>query len=189
MPAWLATPFLWLVLLYRRVRYGYTFRRIALTQGKYAIVDVKDYEPLVRYKWHAKKTPHTMYAVRSEWTGTKKVDICMHRQIMQVNGRIFVDHVNHNGLDNRRANLRPATVTHSARNRRKLQRGCFSSNYKGVFRPVGRKHWRASITVSDRRIFLGTFSDEKEAAKAYDAAARKYHGEFACVNFPERSRP
>lgn len=95
---------------------------------------------------------------------------------------MFHDHINHNGLDNRKANLRPATRAQNSYNRKKYANNSYSK-YKGVsFKKKGQK-WSAQISINNKMKFLGYFHREKDAAKAYDAAARKLHGEFASLNF------
>jgi hypothetical protein len=153
-----------------------------LTQGFFAIVDPEDYDRLAKFKWHVCKSSHTFYARRKvAHKKNKKTIIYMHRQIIKVPAGFVADHINHNGLDNRKANLRPATRAQNIRHSKKT-RNKFQSNYKGLFhRRDGM--WRALITVNGRRIYLGCYKDETEAAKAYDEAAKKYHGEFANLNF------
>lgn len=167
------------MLRYRRLRYGYPFRRIRLTQGRFAIVDPEDYEALSRHKWCAAKDGNTYYAVRSQ----AYKQIRMHREILKVGGGLVCDHINHDGLDNRKANVRICTRQQNSRNRR-AQEGT-TSRYKGVDWNKRLQKWRARIYLNGRARFLGYFSSEIEAAKAYDRAARKYHGEFASLNFPE----
>jgi len=173
------------MLLFRWVRYGYAFRRIALTRGKYAIVDVKDYGWLSKYNWFALKGWRTFYAYR--WVrpvkGGKQRHVAMHRAIMGAVKGELVDHINHNGLDNRRANLRKATRAQNAQNRRK-SRVNSKSKYKGLCWRKWTGKWSVQIQVDCENTYIGTFTDELEAAKAYDDAARKYHGEFASLNFP-----
>jgi hypothetical protein len=106
-PDRLLSPFVALVLFYRRIRYGYPFRRIPLTQGKYAILDPEDYERLSKHKWHANKSKNTFYAVRRIHIGKNKwKHIKMHREILDPPDHLYVDHINHKGFDNRKANLR-----------------------------------------------------------------------------------
>ncbi len=167
-----------LVLRHRKKHYGFAFRRIKLTQGKYAIVDPEDYEKLIGYNWFAVKDLHTFYAQRNENGKTIK----MHRQIMNPPPGRFVDHENHEGLDNRKANLRIATPAENSRNRKK-QSSKSSSRYKGVYLAKETKKWRAAIYHNNECIHLGYFENEEDAAKAYDQAARLYHGEFASLNF------
>jgi hypothetical protein len=109
----------------------------------------------------------------------------MHHQVIAIPPGMFCDHINHNGLDNRKANLRPATHTQNVWNRRKFKPHS-RSKYKGVDKANDMKRWRARIRVNGKRIYLGSFKTELAAAKAYDQAARKYHGDFAAVNFPEK---
>ena len=184
-PGWLEKPGVFVVLLYRRLRYGYPFRRIPLTQNKYAIVDPEDYERLSKYKWYAAKGHHTFYAVRGKWSKIqrKRVELRMHRVITNAPDHLYVDHVNHNGLDNRKANLRLATHAQSVRNREKFTRPA-TSRYKGISWHSSTQKWCACIQTNNTKIHLGSFDSEIEAAKTYDKAARKLHGAFAALNFP-----
>jgi len=184
-PGRLEKPLLFVVLLYRRIRYGYPFRRIPLTRGKFAVVDPEDYPRLVRYKWYAHKSPHTFYAVRSLTNGKKlpRKNSYMHHLVIDIPPGLFCDHINHNGLDNRKANLRLATLAQNIRHRRKFKIPS-RSGYKGVDWVARQRKWRARITINRRRIYLGSFKNQIQAAEAYDKAAEKYHGRFAVLNFP-----
>lgn len=105
----------------------------------------------------------------------------MHRVIMgDVEGK-FVDHINHNGLDNRKANLRFATAQQNTWNKRK-QKGNYSSQYKGVHWVKSEKNWRALITCNKKMIYIGRFDDETAAAMAYDEKAKELFGEYASLN-------
>ena len=120
-PARLAPLLVRTALLYRRLRFGYPFRKIPLTKGKYAIVDPADYNRLSKYNWHAVIAPNTCYAARSQTcpsTG-RTTRIPMHRSIIPIPNNMLCDHINHVGLDNRTANLRPATAAQNAWNRKK----------------------------------------------------------------------
>jgi hypothetical protein len=205
LPSWLVWPVLAPVLLWRRLRYGCAFRRIALTQGRFALIDQRDYQHLSKYKWRLCRTKgkNALYAERSiRLPGGKYSRILMHRQIMekvllasstqnsnlktqnyhryQSDGYV-IDHINGSGLDNRRANLRLATVAQNAWNSKKRNP---RSGYKGVFFAADKGLWRAAIVCHGRRIHLGYFKDKIAAAKTYDAAAMKYYKEFARPNFP-----
>ena len=172
-------------LLYRRIRYGYPFRRIRLTQGKYAIVDPDDYERLSKHKWHAFKSKNTFYAERAVSVGKvrRRVIIKMHREVVKVPDGMFVDHKNHNGLDNRKANLRLVTSAENNRNRQKFQKTRCSSRFKGVSWNRSKEKWSARINFDGIQKNIGYFDNEIDAAKAYDSAAKKFHGDFAVLNF------
>jgi len=173
-----------LVLLYRRLRYGYPFRKIPLTQGEFAIVDPEDYPHLAKYRWHLAKSPSGSYAAR--WHHPKhskqRKKIWMHRQVISVPRGMVCDHKNRNGLDNRRANLRPATISQNLSNRAK-RRTKTRSKYKGLEWDRIQRKWKARIQINSRKIYLGSFASQIDAAKSYDKAARKYHKEFAVLNF------
>ncbi len=173
-----------LVLLYRRIRYGYSFRRIPLTKGKFAIVDPDDYGRLSKYKWHVTKNTNTFYAKRNPRVGrkVKAPSIYMHRQIINVPAGFVIDHINHNGLDNRKTNLRLATRAQNNRHTKKPKNKCHS-NYKGLYWHRRDRVWHVRITANGITRHVGYFKDEIEAAKAYDRAAKKYHGRFAALNF------
>lgn len=159
---------------------------IPLTQGKFAMVDDEDYEFLSQFKWCAQKGGLTWYAVRriALSVGVYK-NITMHQFMTGLDG---VDHRNNCGLDNQRGNLRPCTHSNNLRNKVKTK-SATSSRYKGVSWHKGARKWSAGINPEPRtnRLHLGLFVEEIAAAKAYDDAARKYFGEFACTNFPSNA--
>lgn len=150
--------------------------------GLSALVDDEDFEELSAFKWRpqpSKRKSEQYRAVRSGKGG--RGVILMHRQIMRAPDGVLVDHANGNPLDNRHANLRFCTFAQNAQNRRRVVPGS-SSRFKGVTWHKQRGRWQAAIKVDKRFIFLGLFTDEQEAADAYDRAAVKHHGEFACTN-------
>ena len=151
---------------------------IALTQGKYAIVDKDDYEKLSKLKWHAHYR-YGWYARTGICTADgKRTTAFMHRQLLSTDADI--DHQNRNGLDNRRRNLRPCNKTQNMANRPK--RAGTSSRFKGVFWWKRDKNWRARIQCNGHVENLGYYESEVNAALAYNYAARQYFGEFACLN-------
>lgn len=158
--------------------------KIPLTQGKFALIDDEDWPAISGYKWHAAKFPHTFYAKSNIPIGDGKgTTIRMHSIILCPNTGQQVDHINHNGLDNRRNNLRLCTNQQNQGNRRKWKPK--SSLYKGVFWDKQKNKFRASIRRNMKLKHLGCFHDEIEAAKAYDIEALKHFGEFALINFKE----
>lgn len=150
-------------------------RTIELVNGRgVVLVDAGDYESLSRHRWQMMHG----YAGRK----VKGATVLMHREILGLTDRATkVDHKNHNGLDNRRSNLRPCSHSENMRNSR-IRRNKIHSRYKGVSRYKSTGRWVAFL----RGRYLGSFSSEIEAARTYDAAAIEQYGEFAHPNFPER---
>jgi hypothetical protein len=161
-------------------------KRIELTQGKVALVDDEDYEWLSKWSWCYFKYPKasTGYASRTDRSGGKQRKVLMHREILHAGEGEIVDHRDMDGCNNVRSNLRLASKSQNNANRYRQKNTV--SRYKGLFRSGRKRPWGAQITVDGRRIRIGYFDTEEEAAMAYDAAARKYFGEFARLNFPDR---
>jgi hypothetical protein len=154
-------------------------KTIDVGEGQSVIVDEIDYERISKYKWCAR--------FFGDWIVAGQVDtkqVLIHRFILGVTDpRVEVDHKNHDRLDCRRDNLRIATRRQNAYNRRKaLNNRC---GYKGVSHPAASTKFKAGITADGKYCYLGLFETAVDAAKAYDAAAKILHGEFACLNFPE----
>jgi len=185
-PEWLDRIFAWPVLEYRRYRYGYQFRRVHLSEGKYAVVDQQDFYRLNNLDWIVKEDFDSIYAVRFfKEAGKHSKLTSMHRFICNPPADLFVDHRNCNGLDNRRDNLRPATHSQNSCNRPKRKNT--TSRFVGVHFSKKKNVWVAQIKHLGKTIWLGYFDDEIDAARAFDRAAIKYHGEFAKLNFPQDS--
>lgn len=161
-------------------------KEILLTQGKVALVDDADYERVNQHKWCANKIGNNWYAIRATGGRRKKKFIYMHRSITAVAPGMYVDHRNHNGLDNRRENLRVCTNAQNTRSRGTGKNN--TSGYKGVCWRKDRKRWSAKIKVNYVTIALGCFGSPEEAAKAYDEAARFHFGEYALTNFQIKTR-
>jgi hypothetical protein len=160
-------------------------KRIYLDETRYTTVDEIDYEYLETYTWRY----HSGYVEKSNYKITKLfTKTLMHRMIMEnvldrkLNRYEFVDHINHDTLDNRRENLRIANIKTNGQNR--LIGYNNTSGYKGVHFVKRLNKWQSRIQVNNRRIHLGYFETPEMAAKAYDKAAIEHHGEFANLNFP-----
>jgi UDP-N-acetylglucosamine--N-acetylmuramyl-(pentapeptide) pyrophosphoryl-undecaprenol N-acetylglucosamine transferase len=155
-------------------------RTINLRNGRAVIVDAADYEWLSRYSWRA-TGGESGYAVAT----IKGKKVLMHRLILNAPPHLLVDHYNGNKQDNRRCNVRLCTRSQNSRNVRK-SRG--TSRFKGVWWDKRLRKWVASIRCRGKRIRLGVFTDEAEAARAYDRKAIELFGEFARLNFPQKIR-
>lgn len=159
----------------------FSLKEIKLTQGQVAIIDDEDYELISQYKWYAHRCGHTFYARTNK---TKKEKLSMHSLILAAQKGQEIDHINHNGLDNRRENLRFCTKQHNNANQIKT-RG--TSRFKGVYWNKTKKKWQAGIEFNSKGFYLGRFCSEEEAARAYDKKALELYGEFACLNFPNEA--
>jgi hypothetical protein len=152
-------------------------KEIPLTKGNVALVDDEDYAELSRYRWHF----GCGYAIRNSPTeNQKKKTVRMHTEILGKVDGLEVDHINGNGLDNRRENLRHATRAQNQHNQ--TQRVGASSRYKGVYWYKTTRKWSAQIAVNGHGKSIGYYTSERDAALAYNEAARKYFGEYARLN-------
>lgn len=155
---------------------------VKLTRGLVTIIDAEDLELVSRWKWYASRGNSTDYVQRTDRSNGIRRTVKLHRVILNATDEMHVDHINHNGLDNRKANLRLCSPNENLMNRRK-QNGC-SSKYKGVVkRQNGAKPWMAAVKANGKKYTL-SFATELEAAQWYDEKARELHGEFANLNFP-----
>jgi hypothetical protein len=156
----------------------YTQRVIPVTFRKFAVVEEADYYRLSKYRWYAAVGTNTFYAARKR----RGKRIFMHREIMRPGEDMVVDHIDRDGLNNCRSNLRLCTVGENCRNA--VGNAGAMSKYKGVGWHKRIKKWTATVQANKKSYHLGYFSDEIEAAKAYDARARQLHRQFAYLNFP-----
>ena len=156
-------------------------RYVPLTQGKFAIVDVADFARVSPFNWSVSVSGKRTYAYGHP--NGKKVS--MHRFLTKAPGGMVVDHIDHNGLNNRQSNLRVCTQHENLLNSRPRGK---SSRFKGVCWNRFRRRWVAHICFNGRNLFLGAFTDESEAARAYDRKAYALFGEYAYLNFPEEIR-
>lgn len=156
-------------------------REIPITRDRIAIVDDEDYERIASHSW-ALNPQGTGYAVRkgSKRRGEPRT-VQMHREVLGVEQGTIIDHINGNGLDNRKANLRIADTQRNAFNRWKPNIPC-TSQYKGVIARKKGPSWHARIKYRNKCIELGAFREEAYAAAAYNFAARVLFGTFRREN-------
>jgi hypothetical protein len=156
-------------------------KKIPLTKGKFTIVDDCDFDILNKHSWYY--SSHG-YAARSAVINGKKQIIYMHRQIMETQKGFYTDHKNLNRLDNTRGNLRVCTSMQSSGNigKRVYKNKKLSSRFKGVHWSKCAKKWVSQFCINGKRVSLGLYENEIDAAKAYNKAAIEKHGEFALVN-------
>jgi hypothetical protein len=140
---------------------GARVKEMPLTKGKVALVDDEDYIELSKYKWGLyTSSKNLFYATRHDGQKT----IAMHRAIMNTPAGMETDHINGNGLDNRKENLRIVTRRENQQNRH----GFKTSNYPGVSKVKNR--WTAHIHINKKQNYLGSFKDEEKAARRYRIA-------------------
>ncbi|MDD5010940.1 MAG: AP2 domain-containing protein [Phycisphaerae bacterium] len=213
-PNFLEKAIVYFLLRYRRRKYGTGFRKIKLyiankrVKNRCAVVSPKDYKKISQYRWQlVEEKDKPCYAVRLE--GRKMIS--MHREIMgaqllkaarnrtdpfdlvqqgalqAAQGKKIVHHKDGDGLNNTKENLQIVTVAENNRYCRKRGRGG-SSKYKGVSIHKRSGKWQASIKYDGVRKSLGSYESEEEAGRAYDEAAKIYHGQYAVLNFREEKQ-
>ena len=158
-------------------------KEIQLTRGETAIVDDGDFESLNKHKWSVQEGKYSLYAARREVIEGRSTYIAMHREIMGLSyGDVrLIDHINLNGLDNRRSNLRIADKSLNARNGRLRVNN--KSGYRGVSWSKRSGKWRAQISVSGHHREIGLYSSLEEAGIAYKQSCKKYLGNDLVLNF------
>lgn len=150
-------------------------QKIKLTKGKFAIVDDRDFSYLSQWKWYAGEGQGGCYAQRSSVNKNTKSGrsiILMHRVILCAGKGEYIDHQNHNTLDNTRQNLSKGSSRDNQRNQK-----LFSSNttgFQGLWYDKNRKRWRATIGVNNKDVFIGRYKDKEDAIKARKEAEIKY---------------
>ena len=152
-------------------------KTIPLGNGGEALVDDEDWASLSVFSWHRNDNG---YVVRGDKSSGRLTLVRMHRQILGAQKEQHVDHINGNRVDNRRSNLRFCTRTQNMWNAGKHAK-C-TSKFKGVYWLKATQKWRAKIKVGGKHLSLGCFTDEIEAARAYNAAAKEHFGEYARLN-------
>jgi hypothetical protein len=160
-------------------------KEVELSKGKVALVDDDSFDLVTGYTWHCShihgKDIH--YAKTNIRVGDRQKQIWMHRLILGCPSNKEVDHIDSNGLNNQKSNLRIATHQQNLFNQRKRSGG--TSQYKGVCWCKRSERWLAQLVINRKNKVLGYFDDEISAAVAYDTAAMFYFGEFARKNFSD----
>lgn len=147
------------------------------SKGKYFIIDTADLDLILLHTWHIDPAIRTEYVRSCIFNKLVK----LHRFLLNANEDWFVDHINNNGLDNRRINLRLCSMAQNVWN----SRANMDSKYKGVVKVKNNKRVIAKIGYKRDKIDLGWYNTPEEAALEYDLAAKILFGEFAYLNFPE----
>ena len=159
-------------------------------KGYKVLIDIEDLDKISKFRWRVKckreKNGETRYYVETANRIKKNYRHSLHRYIMDF-PRFMIDHANHNGLDNRKSNLRLCIKgTENNQNTFKCRKST-TSIYKGVSFITEYNCWRSCITVNKKYIHIGNFSNERIAALAYDIFANKFFKEFAWLNIPNAS--
>lgn len=155
-------------------------KEIVLISGTKTQVDDKDYIWLSQYSWQEFKHGNTSYAKRHTESGGKRKTVYMHRELMKPEIGEMVDHIDGNGLNNQRQNLRICTNSQNQFNSKKQSNN--TSGFKGVSWHKGNRKWKVAMVVRGKRISIGYFSEKEKAAAAYDEFAIRHHKEFARLN-------
>jgi hypothetical protein len=150
---------------------------IPLTQGLFTKVDDWNYDRLMEHKWYANRVASVFYAKRTEDINGKPVTIYMHREILGTPKGTGIDHKDHDGLNNLEENIRECNQSQNNMNKRPYGK----SKYLGVY--FDRQYIIAAIRLKGKKIHIGVFKTEEEAARAYDKKAKELFGEFANPNF------
>jgi len=151
---------------------------VPLKDGRVFFIDDEDANRVLKLKWHVNKNGYVMHKKRN----CKHIEtVYLHRFVLNLPAGVKVDHRDHNTFNNQKFNLRPATASSNGANRGKPW-GNYTSKFKGVSWFPRDARWHAQIRVKGKGIHLGYLDDEIEAARVYNAAAKKYFGEFASLN-------
>ena len=147
-------------------------------KGSHALIDKEDFEKVSKYRWIARQSKERVYVQHLFLKNGKWSVLHLHRIIMRAPKGMDVDHINGNGLDNRKRNLRICTRSQNLMNGKKKRK----NKYKGTSWDKRKKKWEAFIGYNHKKISLGYYKKAKEAGKAYNAGAKKIFGKFARLN-------
>lgn len=143
------------------------------------LVDDENYDLLKTFNWTIRSPKPGNYRIITKLNGK---EITIANMVMQTEN-IMYDHIDRNQFNNQKKNLRIVTYKQNAWNSNMLVNN--TSGYKGVCWNKRDKVWQAAIKTDGKIKYLGSFKDPIKAAKAYDKAAKEYHGEYGFLNFPE----
>ena len=152
---------------------------VTLTRGYEAVIDAADVLLVGGWNWFALVRPHTVYAYRTDCSSLKKRTVMLHRVIAGEPEALEVDHIDCDGLNNRRSNLRAATRAQNMHNMRTPKRN--TSGFKGVGFDRLSGQWRAYIKINGKQHHLGCFTTPEDAHEAYVTASDRLHGEFGRI--------
>jgi len=169
-------------------------KEIGLSKGYVALVDDEDFGWLSQWKWHVADYGSCVYAKHTVKNSSGFHSLWMHRLILEAPPNMQVDHIDGCGWNNQKKNLRLCTARENSYNKSSIKGS--SSDFVGIYlNKSSRKtnsevpspcNWRADISVGGKKIHLGYFKTEEEAAEARDIASLRLYGEFAKLNFPEK---
>ena len=144
--------------------------KIPCTKGKFAMVDVEDANDILSHKWFAQLNKRTWYAKTNVWDGMKFKTMAMHRMILKAKDGEICDHINGNGLDNTRKNLRIVTHRQNCQNLHVKK----TSQYPGVNWNKSTASWEAKVMIDGKHVYLGRYEKEYDAFSAYKSTLQKY---------------
>lgn len=151
---------------------------VPLTRGLFAIIDASMADNVAKYNWQAIKAPNTNYVSRVSVSKGIRTTISLHRFVMGFPDCKQVDHINGNGLDNRLSNLREASPSQNACNRKRHIKN--TSGYKGVSFKKSINRWQCDIKINGKRYYLGVYKTPEEAHSVREKALLDYHGDYGC---------
>ena len=153
-------------------------KKIPLTHNRFALIDDEDFEKVSQYKWRVIQNRY----VEGRKIGNGKEYIRLHRLVMNTPKNKDTDHIDCDGFNNQKVNLRICTTSQNLMRRRKLNPEKFTSRFKGVFWNTSHGKWEAKIGFNNKKIFIGRFKEELDAVRAYNERAVELFKEFALPN-------
>lgn len=143
---------------------GELIAKIPLTQNEFAVVDIDNADKFSKYEWQLSKKYGSKYAKRKIYLGNKTTSVFMHTDVLGKKETKVIDHINHDGLYNKRKNLRFVVPRQNSQNQRRTD---YSSRYPGVCRDRTRNKWMACYSLKGKSHYIGRYSSEEEAYKNY----------------------